>query len=70
MEPLTIVDDGVTILNEKRTRITVDDGPTTTIKGTHLITVKIIDELVIARLRVANASRGGIGLRQQRNSAR
>jgi len=48
MEPLTIVDDGVTILNEKRTRITVDDGPTTTIKGTHLITVKIIDELVIA----------------------
>ncbi|KAH8294430.1 hypothetical protein KR054_002016 [Drosophila jambulina] len=38
LEPLTIVDDGVIIVNEKLTRITVDDGPTTTIEGTHLIT--------------------------------
>jgi len=32
------VDDGVIIINEKLTRITIDDGPTTTIIGTHLIT--------------------------------
>ncbi|KAH8288282.1 hypothetical protein KR054_002709 [Drosophila jambulina] len=38
LEPLTIVDDGVIIVNEKLTRITIDDGPTTTIVGTHLIT--------------------------------
>jgi len=38
LEPLTIVDDGVIIVNEKLTRITIDDGPTTTITGTHLIT--------------------------------
>jgi len=38
LEPLTIVDDGVIIINEKLTRITIDDGPTTTIIGTHLIT--------------------------------
>ncbi|KAH8280173.1 hypothetical protein KR054_007456 [Drosophila jambulina] len=38
LERLTIVDDGVIIVNEKLTRITIDDGPTTTIIGTHLIT--------------------------------
>ncbi|KAH8334815.1 hypothetical protein KR067_012428 [Drosophila pandora] len=37
LEPLTIVDDGVIIVNEKLTRITIDDGPTTSIVGTHLI---------------------------------
>lgn len=38
LEPLTIVDDGVIIVNEKFKRITIDDGPTTTVIGTHLIT--------------------------------
>ncbi|KAH8340342.1 hypothetical protein KR074_002460 [Drosophila pseudoananassae] len=38
LETLTIVDDGVIIVNEKLTRITIDDSPTTTIVGTHLIT--------------------------------
>ncbi|KAH8332277.1 hypothetical protein KR074_008542 [Drosophila pseudoananassae] len=38
LERLTIVDDGVIIVNEKLTRISIDDGPTTTIVGTILIT--------------------------------
>ncbi|KAH8338725.1 hypothetical protein KR074_003729 [Drosophila pseudoananassae] len=38
LEPLTIVDDGVIIVNEKLTRITIDEGPTATIVGTILIT--------------------------------
>jgi len=47
------VDDGVIIVNEEQTRITVDDEPTATIKWTHLITYErkaIINDSVYLNL--------------------
>jgi len=63
LEPLTIVDDGVIIVNEKLTRITIDDGPTTTIIGTHLITFErkaVINDSVYLNLNYSVKKSPGI----------
>jgi len=56
-------DDGIIIVNEEQTRITIDDGPTTTIKGAHLITFErmgIINDLVYLNLNYSVGKSPGI----------
>lgn len=62
LEPLTIVDEGIVIINDQTTRIRIDDGPIITTRGTHLITFErvatINDSTLINYSRVVKKSPG------------
>lgn len=42
LEPITLLDEGIIVVNEVSARVRVDDGPVMTIEGTHLITFERI----------------------------